>query len=44
MVITSGKVTYTPTAGYSGTDSFTYTVSDGKGGSASASVAVTVTA
>ncbi|MCZ7628696.1 MAG: cadherin-like domain-containing protein [Microthrixaceae bacterium] len=34
--------TYTPAAGFSGTDSFTYTVSDGKGGSATATVAVTV--
>jgi subtilisin family serine protease len=35
-------VTYTPTAGFSGVDAFTYTVSDGAGGTASASVSVTV--
>ena len=31
---------YTPTAGYQGTDTFTYTVSDGKGGSDTGSVAL----
>lgn len=36
-------VTYTPPTGtYSGTDSFTYTVSDGHGGSAQATVTVTM--
>ena len=35
-------VTYSPNLNYSGTDSFTYTVSDGKGGMASAVVTVTV--
>ncbi len=39
---TATKVTYTPTANYHGSDSFTYTISDGRGGSASATVAVTV--
>ena len=29
-----GSVTYTPNAGFSGTDSYTYTVSDGHGGAA----------
>jgi hypothetical protein len=39
----SGKtVTYTPPAGFSGTAQFGYTVSDGHGGSASASVTVSV--
>ncbi|GAB4262371.1 MAG: hypothetical protein Kow0092_12700 [Deferrisomatales bacterium] len=38
-----GTVTYTPDADYHGADSFSYTVSDGQEGSATASVAVTVT-
>jgi hypothetical protein len=42
VVNTNGTVTYTPAAGFSGADSFTYTVSDGRGGTASASVSVTV--
>ena len=33
---------YTPRAGFFGTDTFSYTVSDGKGGSATATVTVTV--
>ncbi|HJQ31529.1 MAG TPA: tandem-95 repeat protein [Pyrinomonadaceae bacterium] len=37
-------VTYTPVANYNGGDSFTYTVSDGNGGAATATVNVTVTA
>ena len=44
-----GKVTqngqilvYTPASGYSGSDSFTYTISDGHGGTATAKVSVTV--
>ncbi len=36
------EVVYTPEADWNGTDSFSYTVSDGKGGTASATVAVTV--
>jgi subtilisin family serine protease len=36
-------VTYTPAANWNGTDTFGYTVSDGRGGSASATVSVTVT-
>jgi hypothetical protein len=39
-----GKVTYTPNANTSGTDTFSYTVSDGKGGSSTATVTVTVAA
>ena len=31
-------VTYTPTEGYSGADSFTYTISDGNGGTSTATV------
>ena len=37
-------VTYTPDAGFTGTDSFTYTATDGQGGSATGTVSVTVTA
>ncbi|MGA7676648.1 MAG: Ig-like domain-containing protein [Rhizomicrobium sp.] len=36
------SVTYTPTTYYYGSDSFTYTISDGHGGTATATVAVTV--
>jgi Domain of unknown function (DUF4082)/Cadherin-like domain len=35
-------VTFTPTSGYSGAASFNYAISDGKGGTASAQVALTV--
>ncbi|WP_205909782.1 DUF4082 domain-containing protein [Rhizobium pisi] len=35
-------VTFTPTAGYSGPASFSYAISDGKGGTAAANVALTV--
>jgi outer membrane protein OmpA-like peptidoglycan-associated protein len=41
-VISTGGISYTPAAGYSGADSFTYTISDGRGGSATATVSVTV--
>ncbi|MEU8815898.1 Ig-like domain-containing protein [Actinoplanes sp. NPDC048796] len=37
-----GKITYTPAAGYRGTDSFHYTVADGKGGTAGATVTLGV--
>jgi hypothetical protein len=38
-----GSVLYAPSPGYAGPDSFTYTVSDGHGGTATAAVTVTVT-
>ncbi|MDF0598562.1 Ig-like domain-containing protein, partial [Psychromarinibacter halotolerans] len=39
-----GEVTYTPLAGFSGTDTFSYTVEDGNGGSMTGQVAITVLA
>ncbi|MCA1684099.1 MAG: tandem-95 repeat protein, partial [Actinobacteria bacterium] len=39
----NGSFTYTPAAGYSGGDAFTYVASDGHGGTAPATVAMTVT-
>ena len=42
VVNANGSITYTPAAGYVGTDSFTYTISDGRGGVGGASVSVTV--
>ncbi len=38
------SVTYTPTTGYSGSDSFNYSISDGHGGTASATVSVGINA
>ncbi|QDU18158.1 Ig-like domain-containing protein [Urbifossiella limnaea] len=43
-VVSNGRVVFTPTAGFSGAASFVYTISDGRGGVASATAAVTVTA
>ncbi|NQV56338.1 MAG: tandem-95 repeat protein, partial [Rhodospirillales bacterium] len=43
VINADGTVTYTPDANYSGSDSFTYTISDGQGGTASATVSLTVT-
>lgn len=40
----AGSVTYTPTAGFAGLDNFTYTVNDGRGGTAQATVNITVNA
>jgi hypothetical protein len=40
----TGNPIYTPHAGFSGVDHFTYTVGDGRGGSVAASVTVTVKA
>ncbi len=42
VVNQDGTVTYTPAPGFSGADGFTYQVSDGRGGSATGSVAVEV--
>ena len=39
-----GTATYTPRAGFTGTDSFSYSISDGHGGTASATVATTTAA
>jgi fibronectin type 3 domain-containing protein len=39
---TSGTITYTPVASFSGTDSFIYTISDGAGGTTTATVTVTI--
>lgn len=39
----TGHPIYTPNAGFTGTDAFTYTVSDGNGGTDTATVTVTVT-
>ena len=41
-VIDGNKITYTPDTGFAGTDSFTYTVVDGRSGFAEATVTVTV--
>ncbi len=41
--VTLNPVTYTPNASFHGTDSFTYTVSDGNSGTDTATVTVTVT-
>ena len=35
-------MTYTPAANYNGADGFTYTISDGHGGAATATVSLTV--
>ncbi|MGQ0455520.1 MAG: tandem-95 repeat protein [Hyphomicrobium sp.] len=43
VVNSNGTYSYTPNANYNGPDSFTFTVSDGNGGSVTRTVAVTVT-
>ncbi|MCW8877264.1 MAG: Ig-like domain-containing protein [Kangiellaceae bacterium] len=40
--ISDGKVSYTPAAGFHGTESFTYTVKDSRDGTAQGSVTITV--
>jgi|GEM_PF-683351 len=42
-IITAGTITYTPTAGYAGTDTFTIQVSDGNGGTVTRVINVNVT-
>ncbi|MFO7688998.1 MAG: Ig-like domain-containing protein, partial [Cryobacterium sp.] len=42
--IEANQVRFTPAAGFSGETSFTYVISDGRGGTSSATVTVTVTA
>ena len=42
VALVSGNVVFTPTTNYSGAAGFTYSVSDGKGGQASAQVSLTV--
>ncbi len=43
-LLDDGRVDYSPDDGFSGTDSFTYEISDGEGGTDTATVTVTVTA
>jgi uncharacterized repeat protein (TIGR01451 family) len=43
VALSGGMVTYTPPAGYVGTDTFDYVVEDTRGGSDSATVTVTIT-
>ena len=43
-MISNNMVIYTPAAGVAGTDRFTYTINDGRGGTATATVTVTITA
>ncbi|MDO9313588.1 MAG: Ig-like domain-containing protein, partial [Burkholderiaceae bacterium] len=44
VAIVAGNVVFTPTAGYTGPASFTYTISDGHGGTDTATVNITVSA
>jgi hypothetical protein len=37
-----GTLTYTPNSSFKGTDSFDYTISDGRGGEATATVIITL--
>ena len=43
-IISGNRIMYTPNANFNGKDSFGYTIRDGKGGSSSATVTVTVNA
>ena len=42
MTLNANDIVYAPVSGFSGQDTFTYTVSDGRGGSDTATVIVTV--
>ena len=42
VVLSGGSITYTPVAGFTGLDQFTYTVSDGRGGTTSGQVTLFV--
>jgi hypothetical protein len=42
VVFTTGYATYTPASGFTGVDRFSYTISDGRGGTATADVEVFV--
>ena len=42
VAVVDGKLVYTPAAGFEGADNFTYTISDGKGGTDTANVTVVV--
>ena len=44
VLLNAGNVTFTPAANFNGTGSYTYTLSDGRGGTAPGNVSVTVTA
>ncbi|HZF36175.1 MAG TPA: cadherin-like domain-containing protein [Candidatus Angelobacter sp.] len=44
VALSNGNVVFTPTANYNGAASFTYTISDGQGGTATATVNVNVAA
>ena len=44
VVNPDGTLTYTPSGGFTGADAFTYTLSDGRGGTDTGTVAVTVNA
>jgi len=41
-IIQNGKIVYTPGANYNGTDSFNYTISDGKGGTVTQALNLTI--
>jgi hypothetical protein len=43
IAIVAGGVRYTPRANFNGADSFSYTITDGRGGTASATVSINVT-